>query len=78
MGAFGGTHAESSNSKRVPYGRRPDLANATDASSWILKSSDDTRYGDAGINPIDCFRKTRVNGMSQGNWGSNDWIYGRR
>ncbi|MBN2010048.1 glycosyl hydrolase family 5, partial [candidate division KSB1 bacterium] len=74
-GAFGGTHSESSNSKRVLYGRRPDLAKATDASSWILKSSDDTRYGDVGINPYDCFRKTRVNGMSQGNWGSNDWIY---
>ena len=74
-GAYGGTHAESSNSKRVLYGRRPDLTQVTEIAGWIIKSSDDHRYGNSGINPGACYRKSRVNGMSQGGWGNNDWIY---
>ncbi len=62
-------------SKAVSFGARLDLTRAVDVNSWKIKSIDDIHYGGSGIVPAKCFRQTKVNGMSQGPWGSNDWIF---
>jgi len=62
-------------SKAIFYGANLDLTNAADVNNWIIKSPDDANYGGSGIAPTACFRKSKVNGMSQGPWGSSDWIF---
>ncbi len=62
-------------SKVVLYGVKLDLARAVDVNNWKIKSADDPNYGGSGIAPTKCFRQTKVNGMSQGQWRSSDWIF---
>jgi hypothetical protein len=73
--AFRGHHSESSNSKAVKFGKALDVENAADVNNWIIKSSDDSDYGEIGVIPAAVHRKTKVNGMSLGNWGTNDWNF---
>ena len=63
------------NSSTVFYGERLHQTNVLDASNWIIKSLDDSNYGETGINPVASFRKSKVNGMKQGEWGSDDWNF---
>ncbi|MCI0512616.1 glycosyl hydrolase family 5, partial [candidate division KSB1 bacterium] len=62
-------------SKVVNYGAKLDLTKVVDVNNWLIKSIDDANYGASGIAPAACFRQTKVNGMSQGPWGSSDWIF---
>lgn len=62
-------------SKIVSFGAKLDLGKAVAASSWKISSLNDPNYGLSGIAPVKCFRQTKVNGMSQGPWGSSDWIF---
>ena len=70
-----GSHTESDNSYAVYYGQALDVTNTAEVSNWIIKSGDDSNYGETGLNPRACFRKSRINGMSQEEWGSNDWNF---
>jgi hypothetical protein len=68
-GAFGGHHSgEADNSYVVAFAPALDLVQATDAGKWTLTSSDDERYGQAGVSPQAVYRKSRVNGMSYTGW----------
>ncbi len=73
--AFHGHETDASNSYAVYYGQGLDLTNAADVTNWRIKSTDDSAYGESGVSPVASFRKSRVNGMSMGPWGSNDWIF---
>ena len=44
-------------------------------SSWTLKSTDDQNYAGDGLNPVQCHRKTKMNGHAQKEWSNNDFIY---
>lgn len=67
--------SESSNSRAVPYGAELNLTNAVDINNWLIKSADDANFGEAGVAPAAIYRKTKVNGMSQEQWGGDDWIW---
>ena len=73
--AFRGHHSESSNSKAVKFGKALDVENAADVNNWMINSANDPNFGETGVNPIAVHRKTKVNGMSLGNWGTNDWNF---
>jgi endoglucanase len=55
----------------------PELSTtvATQASSWTVKSDEDTNYGTTGKNPTACSRKKKLSGHSQGSWVSSDYAY---
>ncbi len=59
----------------VSYGSALNLTNATATANWIITSTNDANYGTSGRNPTNCYRKSKLNGASEGNWGSYDWIY---
>jgi endoglucanase len=45
------------------------------ASNWTLKSTDDVTFGEAGLHPSQCFRKTKMNGHAEQAWVNNDYQY---
>jgi len=55
----------------------PELSTtaATAATSWTIKSSDDSYYGAAGKKPTACSRKKKLNGQAQLAWVSSDYAY---
>jgi endoglucanase len=57
------------------YGAALNTANAAAASNWVIKSEQDANYGAAGKSPIKCFRKSKLSGMSEGDWVSSDFKY---
>jgi hypothetical protein len=59
----------------VSYGSALNLTNATATANWVITSTNDANYGTSGRNPTNCYRKSKLNGASEGNWGSYDWIY---
>ncbi|MGA2172756.1 MAG: cellulase N-terminal Ig-like domain-containing protein, partial [Sedimentisphaerales bacterium] len=59
----------------VSYGSALNLTNATATANWVITSASDANYGSTGLNPANCYRKSKLNGASEGNWGSYDWIY---
>ena len=48
---------------------------AQQASNWTMKSTDDPDFGAAGVNPSQCFRKTKLNGHAERAWQGNDFTY---
>jgi endoglucanase len=62
----GGSHA-------VYYGTALNTANATVAGNWNIASADDPQYGTSGKSPAAVYRKSKVNGMDEDEWGSGDW-----
>ncbi|MBI9070933.1 MAG: T9SS type A sorting domain-containing protein [Melioribacteraceae bacterium] len=75
VNAFHGHHSEAENSFAVYYGSPLSLSDVADVSNWVIKSDDDSNFGSAGVFPEIVYRKSRVNGMSQKQWGSDDWIF---
>ena len=59
----------------VSYTSALNLTNAVIDSNWVITSASDANYGSTGLNPTNCYRKSKLNGASEGNWGSYDWIY---
>jgi len=59
----------------VNYGTALNTANAVATASWKLTSTDDVAYGAAGLAPTACFRKSKLNGMYEGNWTGSDFAY---
>lgn len=60
-----------SNNYVVTYGEALDITNAINTGSWVLKSSDDPQYTGEGVNPVACFRKSKLNGMAQMDWNNS-------
>ena len=51
--------------KTVLYGNALNVAHAALTSNWKIHSTDDPAYSNAGRSPLQCFRKSTVNGMGQ-------------
>ena len=66
---------DASNNNIVTYGTALNTSTAVAPASWKLTSSDDAAYGTAGLAPTTCFRKSKLNGMYEGNWAGNDFAY---
>jgi hypothetical protein len=64
-----------SNNVLVNYGTALNTANAVANSSWKLTSTDDAAYGTAGLAPVSCYRKSKLNGMFEGDWSGSDFVY---
>lgn len=59
----------------VSYGTALNLANAFATASWKIVSPDDAAYGTAGLAPTNCSRKSKLNGMYEGDWSGSDYVY---
>ncbi len=59
----------------VSYTSALNLTNAAATANWVITSASDANYGSTGLNPTACYRKSKLNGASEGNWGSYDWNY---
>lgn len=66
---------DASNNNIVNYGTALNTANAVATASWKLTSTDDAAYGTAGLAPTACYRKSKLNGMYEGNWTGSDFAY---
>ena len=56
------------------YGTALSTTNAMAAASWSLQSATDANYSTAK-SPTACSRKSKLNGLAEGAWGSSDYIY---
>ena len=65
-----------SKNKVVRYGLALNTTQAVNTANWTISSSDDSAYGTAGLNPSNCYRKSKINGMAELEWVSNDFKYG--
>ncbi|MCE5186488.1 MAG: hypothetical protein LLF76_10225 [Planctomycetaceae bacterium] len=63
------------NNYKVLYGSGLNTANAVLTANWVIKSADDANYGGAGLNPLGCFRKSKLNGMAEMDWSGSDFVY---
>ncbi len=72
--AFTGEH-QTANNYAVYYGTALNTTNAVAAANWVIKSTADANYGTSGLHPTNCYRKSRMNGMAEMDWGSGDWNY---
>jgi hypothetical protein len=59
----------------VNYGTALNTTNAVATASWKLTSTGDAAYGTAGQAPANCYRKSKLNGMYEGNWSGSDFVY---
>ncbi len=57
------------------YGTALSATDAVNAANWSLKSEQDANYGSAGKNPVQCYRKSKLNGMAERAWQSSDYRY---
>ncbi|MFP4681294.1 MAG: cellulase N-terminal Ig-like domain-containing protein [Chitinispirillaceae bacterium] len=73
--AFSAHHHEKGQDTVKLYDPALDVTAAQATDSWTLKSSDDANYGKAGLNPEECFRKTKTNGHAEKEWSGSDYQY---
>ena len=68
---------DTANNYVVLYGGALNTTNAVLAANWVIKSTDDANYGTSGLNPDNCYRKSKLNGMAEMDWDvpENDWHY---
>ncbi len=60
------------------YGNQLNTNNATNTSSYSIKSSEDANFGSAGKTPTKINRRSKICAMVQKDWnnmGTNDWNY---
>lgn len=72
--AFTSNH-QTSNNYVVLYGTALNTGNAANTNNWLLKSNDDPSFGTTGISPQNSYRKSKINGLAEMDWGSSDWNY---
>jgi hypothetical protein len=72
--AFTGEH-QTANNYRTLYGTALNTTNAVATANWTIKSTTDANFGTTGQHPSNCYRKSKMNGMGEMDWGSGDWIY---
>lgn len=65
----------SAKNKAVWYGTKLSTTEAVIPLNWTIVSSDDADYGTSGLNPTACYRKSKLNGMAELDWVSNDFNY---
>jgi hypothetical protein len=53
------------------FGTELNTTNAALPENWIIKSADDPHYGKKGLNPMNCYRKSKLNGMAEMEWNKN-------
>ena len=61
--------------KVVKYGTALNTTEAVTSLNWTIVSADDPIYGGTGLNPTVCYRKSKINGMAELDWVSNDYNY---
>ena len=68
---------DTANNYKVVYGSALDTTSAVSTANWVIKSTDDANYGTTGLNPTNCYRKSKLNGMAEMDWNSpgSDWNY---
>jgi len=66
---------DTANEVLTSYGVALNTANAEATLSWKLIGVTDTAYGSAGLAPVNCYRKSKLNGMYEGNWSGSDYVY---
>jgi endoglucanase len=59
----------------VSYSSALSTTNAVNTANWTIKSSSDANYGTTGLHPTNCYRKSKLNGMSEGEWVGSDYVY---
>jgi len=59
----------------VSYGKPLNTDAATTKAYWHITSADDEAYGLNGATPLAAHRKSKLNGMAQKEWVSNDYRY---
>jgi hypothetical protein len=74
-GAYRGHYTSLANSQTVRYGSALNLQLATKTTSWTLKSDEDPNYAGQGFHPTRCYRKSKLNGMSEEEWLGDDYRY---
>ncbi len=58
------------------YGTALSTTNAVNTNNWTIKCSADPNYGASGQHPLNCYRKSKLTGMSEGEWDSGIPPYG--
>lgn len=68
---------DTANNYVVTYGSALNTTNAVATANWVIKSTDDANYGATGLNPTNCYRKSKLNGMAEMTWNTpaSDWNY---
>ena len=66
---------QTDNNYTVLYGDALNTSNAAVESNWVLKSSDDPVFGTAGLPAVNSYRKSKINGLAEMDWGAGDWNY---
>jgi hypothetical protein len=68
---------DTANNYKVLYGSALNTTNAVATANWVIKSTNDANYGTTGLNPTNCYRKSKLNGMAEMDWNTpaNDWNY---
>jgi endoglucanase len=66
---------DKNNENLVNYGAALNTTAAAATASWKLASADDPAYGAAGLAPVNCYRRSKLNGMYEGDWAGNDFSY---
>lgn len=74
--AFTSSH-DTYNNKVQRFGSALNTDSAVVSANWVIKSADDSNYGEQGKNPVACYRKSKLNGMAEMDWSTtlNDWNY---
>jgi hypothetical protein len=52
----------------VTFGNPLNIETAGLTSAWAIYSADDAAYGRDGLPPVNCYRKSKINGMGQFEW----------
>ncbi len=73
-GAFTFIH-NPSNNYVVNYGDPLNISNAVNPANWKVVSNDDPNFGSAGLAPIVCHRKSKVNGHAEFENVGSDYRY---
>ena len=55
----------------VEYGDPLDIEKAVQQASWTIRSDDDTFYGRQGMIPVNCYRKSKLNGHAMFEWNQD-------
>jgi hypothetical protein len=58
------------------YGIALNLTNAVNTANWTIICAADSNYGATGQHPSNCYRKSKLNGMSEGEWDDSIPPYG--
>ena len=61
--------------KTIWYGAKLNTKEAVEIQNWTIVSNDDKNYGKAGLKPMACFRKSKLDGMGERDWNGNDFNY---